>query len=155
MAITERNIQASPQDVFDTLLDPYQYPNWVVGAKAIRDVDAEWPSPGAAFYHRLGAEGAELKDKTEILDLEPPHRISLRTFARPLGIARVVITVRPADTGAIVALFEEPEEGTKLRAFRRALDPLIHARNIEALRRLDRVVQIRSSPFLRSRVPVS
>src|SRR3712207_2045993 len=145
MAITERKMEASPEEVFEALLDPYQYPNWVVGAKAIRDVDGEWPTVGSAFYHRLGAEGLELKDKTEVLELETPHRIALRTFARPLGVARVVITARPTEEGSIVSLFEEPEEGTKLRRFTRLVDPIVHVRNVEALRRLEKVVRILSS----------
>jgi uncharacterized protein YndB with AHSA1/START domain len=142
MAITERNFDGSPSDVFDVLLDARQYPNWVVGAKSIRAVDDDWPRVGSAFHHRLGAGAAEVTDRTEILDLDAPHRIELRTYARPLGVARVVITARRAGDGTIVAISEQPETGTRMRMVARLLDPLIHVRNVESLRRLEHVVRI-------------
>lgn len=145
MAITERTFDASPEDVFDALLDAYQYPNWVVGAKGIRSVDDHWPEVGSAFHHKVGAGAAEVRDKTEVLDLDAPHRIELRTFARPVGVARVVITARRAEDGTIVAIFEEPDEGTRMRKLARLLDPVIHVRNAEALRRLERVVRVLKS----------
>jgi uncharacterized protein YndB with AHSA1/START domain len=138
-------MEASPEEVFRALLDPYQYPNWVVGAKELRDVDPQWPEVGSAFYHRLGTEVTDIKDKSEILELEIPHRIVLRTFARPLGIARVTISARPAEDGTIVSIKEVPEEGTKLKKITPLLDPLVHVRNIEALRRLERIVRILAS----------
>ena len=145
MAVTKRSVAASPAQVFEVLLDPYLYSHWVVGAKEIRGADDNWPSVGSAFYHRVGAGAADLKDKSEVLDLHAPHRIALRTFVRPLGIARVVLTAEPQGNGTLLTFFEEPEIGTKLRAVGRLLDPLIHLRNIEALRRLERVVQIRAA----------
>jgi uncharacterized protein YndB with AHSA1/START domain len=144
LAITERSIDATPAEVFEVLLDPFLYEHWVVGAKEIRGADESWPAVGSAFHHRVGGMKAEVKDKTEILELDAPHRIALRTFARPFGLARVIITARPAETGTIVTIFERPEEGTKLRALTGVVDPVIHLRNIEALRRLDRVTRIRA-----------
>jgi uncharacterized protein YndB with AHSA1/START domain len=141
MAITERTMDATPQQVFDVLLDARCYPDWVVGAKAFRDVDDAWPAVGSAFYHRVGTEVADLKDKTVVLELDDLHRIALRTFARPLGIARVVITAKAAEGGTVVSLFEEPEIGTKARAISVLLDPLLHLRNIESLRRMERVIR--------------
>ena len=82
MAITQRVLRASPEAVFAVLLDPYLYSHWVVGSKAIRKADMEWPAVGSAFYHRVGTGGFEIKDKTEVLQLEAPYRIELRTYAR-------------------------------------------------------------------------
>lgn len=139
MARTERNMRCQPDDVFRVLLDARRYPDWVVGARTIRGVDSEWPAVGSAFYHRVGVLG-EVKDKSEILELDPPRRIVLRTYLRPLGIARVIITAEPSLDGTRVAIVEEPERGTRLRRIRRLLDPLMHLRNREALRRLERAV---------------
>lgn len=145
MAVTKRTVAASPAEVFEVLLDPFLYADWVVGAKEIRGADAQWPAVGAAFYHRVGAGAADLKDKSEVLELDIPHRIALRTFVRPLGIARVIITAEPSGERTLLTIFEEPELGTKLKALARVLDPLIHLRNTETLRRLERVVQARTS----------
>ena len=141
MAINRRTFDATPEDVFDVLLDAQQYPNWVVGAKKIRAVEDLWPAVGSAFHHKLGAGSAEINDKTEILDLDAPNRIELRTFARPMGVARVVITAQGSESGTIVAISEKAEQGTKMHKASRLIDPVIHVRNIETLRRLERVVK--------------
>ena len=146
MAITRRSMEADPEEVFGALLDPYMYAEWVVGAKSIRGADEHWPAVGSAFNHRIGAGEAEVKDKSEILELDSPNRIALRTFVRPFGIARVVIeAAREGDGRARVSIFEEPEIGTRMRLLARLVDPLIHLRNVESLRRLERVIRIRRS----------
>ena len=146
MATTVRSMEATPQEVFGTLLDPFMYAEWVVGAKLIRGADDNWPAVGSALYHRVGAGEADLKDKSEILELDVPRLISLRTFVRPLGIARVVIEVAAdGDRRSRVSIFEEPEAGTRMRMLSKLLDPVIHVRNMESLRRLERVIRIRRS----------
>lgn len=131
-------MRCTPEDVFRVLLDANRYPDWVVGAQAVRHVNADWPAVGSTFHHRVGVTG-EVKDKSEILEIDVPRRILLRTFVRPLGIARVIITARPSAGGAHVEIVEEPEIGTRLRRIKPLLDPFLHLRNIECLRRLERV----------------
>ena len=150
MAVTERAMDCSPEEVFEVLSDSYLYKHWVVGSKDIRDVDDSWPAVGSAFYHRLGAPGAQIKDKSEVLEFDAPHRIVLRAYARPLGVARVTVTARPSEDKTIVAISEEPEKGTRMRALTRLIDPLVFVRNAESLRRLERVIEIRNSAKRRS-----
>ena len=152
MAVSERTMDCSPVEVFDVLLDSYLYKYWVVGSKDIRDVDDSWPSVGSAFYHCVGAPGADIKDKSEVLELDVPHRIVLRAYARPLGVARVTISARPSGDKTIVAISEEPEKGTRMRVLTRLIDPVVFMRNVESLRRLERVIEIRNST--KSRSPV-
>lgn len=141
MAITRRTITATPEEVFAVLLDPYCYPKWVVGAKAIRAVDEGWPAPGSSFHHRLGATPlVEIRDRSEVLALDAPRGITLRTFLRPLGIARVDIRVVPTGDEILVELKEVLERNTLLRNIARLLDPFIHFRNTESLRRLEKIV---------------
>ncbi len=143
MAITQRTLSAAPAEVFEVFLNPYLYQFWVVGSKSIRGADEHWPAVGASFYHRFGVGAAHVRDRTEILELDVPKRLALRTFARPLGVARVVLTAAPAHTGgAVVTLSEEPDQGTRSRHIARLVDPFLHARNVEALRRLDRLLTI-------------
>ena len=144
MATTLRFIEATPTAIFDTLVDPYAYAHWVVGSKEIRGADDDWPAVGSAFYHRVGSAGLEVKDKSEVIQLDPPHWMALRTYVRPLGIAIVAIDIDPHEGGSLVTIHEVPHPGTRLNALSRLLDPLIHLRNIESLRRLDRLVRIRA-----------
>ena len=46
MAVNEAYLDASPEDIWDVLSDPYAYPRWVVGSKRIRGVDPDWPAVG-------------------------------------------------------------------------------------------------------------
>lgn len=134
-------MNCTPEEVFKVLLDAYLYPRWVVGAKSIRRVDDEWPSIGAAFYHRVGAGAAEVKDKSEILELDAPRRLVLRTYVRPAGIARVVLTAHADGSNTLVTIEEELEEGTRMKSFSRLVDPVIHLRNVESLRRLEGLIK--------------
>ncbi len=36
------------------MTDPTTYPEWLLGARAIRDVDEGWPEAGTAFRHVIG-----------------------------------------------------------------------------------------------------
>src|SRR3546814_10022652 len=44
----------APEDVFDHLLDPWRYPEWLLGASTMRAVDDHWPEVGSRFHHRVG-----------------------------------------------------------------------------------------------------
>ena len=69
------DIAASPDRVFDVLLDPTTYPDWLRGAKRIREVDTSWPEPGSAFHHVVGAGPLALADKTTVVGhARPRHR---------------------------------------------------------------------------------
>ena len=145
MAVNKRTIRATPEEVFEVLLDPECYPDWVVGAKAVRGQDPEWPAVGSSFYHRVGVEGANLRDKTTMLALDAPRHIELTAYARPFGVARVAVRAEPVEDGTRVEIFEMPEEGTKMRAIALLVDPLIKLRNVLSLKRLDDTVMTRAA----------
>ena len=145
MARNRTTIEGAPEEVFAVLLDPYQYPRWVVGARRIRAVDPSWPEVGSRFHHAIGA-GAELRDNTKIVGLDPPRRLDLEVRFRPIGVAEVQIEVEPADvSSALVTMTERPIDGPLLRLYRSRLpiDWLIWLRNAWALRRLRRLVRRR------------
>ena len=54
MSVQRIVIEAAEHDIFSVLLDPYTYPEWLVGAQRIRSVDDAWPEPGTAFHHVVG-----------------------------------------------------------------------------------------------------
>lgn len=137
-------LPAPPEKVFDVLIDPYSFPKWVFGAKRIRGVDPDWPRPGSAFYHASGAGGElTVKDKTELITMNPPSSLVLQAYLRPLGIVRIRILLesgRLAGT-TLLTIREAPAPGTRLRKVKRLLDPALAARNRKSLKCLDKLIR--------------
>ncbi len=131
-----RLFDCTPDDVFAVLGDGWVYPVWVVGASRMRDVDPEWPAVGARIHHSLGAWPILIDDETEMVEWSPPRRIRLRAKAGPLGLAVVVIEVKPRGEGCVVRIGEEPVGGPAGLLPRFVWAPLLHLRNEETIRRL-------------------
>jgi uncharacterized protein YndB with AHSA1/START domain len=137
VATNKRFMPVPPQAVWDVLSDPGEYGYWVVGSKVIRDADADWPAPGSKFHHTIGVGPIKLSDHTVALEAERPHRMVLRAKGRPIGTARVTLTMTPRDGGTVVHMVENPDGVYRPLA----LNPLVHlltiARNSESLMRLE------------------
>jgi len=132
----------SPEDrVWAVLADPHGYGDWVVGAKEIRDVEGHWPDRGSRFHHTVGMGPLNVKDNTKVLEVEPSRRIVLEARARPLGRARIEISLSRVGAGTTVALDEEAVSPAVVRALNPLLEPFVRARNNKALRRLAGVVE--------------
>jgi uncharacterized protein YndB with AHSA1/START domain len=143
MAYTSRTLAAPRSAVWGVLIDPRTYPDWLIGAARIRDVDDTWPRPGSQFHHRVGIGWFSIPDHSEVLDIEPGRMLRLLVEARPF-IAGIVTFVLVSDsTGTAVAIEEEPRLRTIGNVVRPVMDPTIHHRNHRSLRRLDRIVQER------------
>ena len=143
MARNQRKIDAPQDAVFEALLDPNVYVEWVVGAKRVRWVDDEWPARGASFGHQLAGTGGVLRDKTTLVDLDEPRSLSLEAYARPFGKADVTISVTPTEGSSFVVVNESISKSSRLRKLKTLFDPMIYLRNVEGLRRLDRIVRQR------------
>jgi hypothetical protein len=125
----------APEDVFDHLLDPWRYPEWLLGASTMRAVDDHWPEVGSRFHHRVGFGPLKVNDRSKIIEIEPPTRLVLHVRATPAVQGIVTFTVEPAAGGSILWLQEEP--AVKLgRLMRPVLDPATHVRNKASLRNL-------------------
>ncbi len=144
MSRNQINITASPEEVFEVLDDADAYPRWVVGARRLRRVDADWPREGSEFHHAIGLPGAELHDSTEVLEHEPLHRIVLEVRFRPTGTARVEISVDPVEGGSVVTMEEHPHTGPVSWLPRLVTDPALHLRNALSLQRLRHEVEQRA-----------
>lgn len=144
-ATSSTEITAPADRVFNVLLDPTTYPDWLRGAKRIRSVDDQWPAPGAAFHHVVGAGPLVIADKTAMVDHDRPHRLELRAAARPTGVAQVVFTLMPTASGTTVTISERPCAGPMRLLWehggRPALEPLLRARNADSLRLLKDLVE--------------
>lgn len=110
MSVTRAVMDAPAPVVFAALVDPWTYPEWLVGAKEIRSVDDAWPRPNSRFHHRVGLGGpATVADSTKILAIEPPIRLQLEVRARPFGRGRATFRLRPLpDDRTEVCLDERP-----------------------------------------------
>ena len=141
MSTTRTQIAASPEEVFAVLANPENYGDWVVGSDTIRDADPAWPKVGSRFHHRVGIGLLKVSDHTEVLAVDPPHRLVMHARARPLGTAKVTMLLAGRDGRTDVTMIEVAGDRLSRLALNRLTDPLIHVRNVEALRRLKRIVE--------------
>ncbi len=141
MAVTHAQIAASPDEVFAVLANAGNYGDWVVGSDTIRDADPTWPKVGSRFHHRVGVGFLKVNDHTEVLEVQAPHRLVMQARARPLGTAKVTLLLAEHDGGTQVTMIEVAGDSLSRLALNRITDPFIHLRNVEALRRLKRIVE--------------
>jgi uncharacterized protein YndB with AHSA1/START domain len=134
-------IDASPTKVFEILTDVEAYPDWVVGAKAIRGRNRTWPRKGSRFFHKIGGPGVTIKDSTEVLEIDPPVRLKLEVRFRHLGVGVVDMHLSPLANGAktLVTMSEEMIGGPLDHLPARLIDPVLQARNRVSLGRLGRL----------------
>jgi uncharacterized protein YndB with AHSA1/START domain len=144
MSRNEVVIQATPEQVWQVLLNPWLYTQWVVGNKRIRAVDPDWPAVGSRFHHTVGVGPLMTRDETRIVTLRPQEHLELDAHAWPVGTAKVSLTLEPAEGGTRVVLVEEPTRGPARWMETPLLHGLTHGRNVESLRRLKRVVEQRA-----------
>lgn len=137
MSCTERTFDATPEQIWAVLADPNCYDRWVVGAKDIRTADGSWPEPGSALHHTSGVGPLEVKDNTKVLEAEPPRRLVLEARGRPLGRARIEITLQAKGSATLVTMVEDVIGSTTTDVVNGALSPVLHSRNVETLRRLE------------------
>lgn len=135
-AITNRELPVPPDRVWQLLADGRRYADWVVGASRIRKVEPEWPDVGSRFHHTVGVWPFHLRDTTVVEECEVGHRLVLEARARPLGRARVEIVREPVAGGTRIMMSENAHSPALARWGNPVLAPLIHVRNVEALRRL-------------------
>ncbi len=145
MAFTAREIDAPPSEVFAVLTDPTTYPDWLIGASEIRDVDHNWPSPGTKFHHLVGVKPFVIPDSSEVVDVELDRRLKLRVRSRPLVVAEATFELVGDDRRCVVTLTEKPAFRPLTDLVRPLIDPIIHARNHRSLARLADVVAARTA----------
>ena len=141
MSVNRMRVKGTPAEVFAVLADPYTYEDWVVGCADIRHVEGEWPAVGSLFHHTVGMGPFKVKDNTKVLEVEADSRLVIEARARPAGVAKVVFSLEPVADGTEVCIEEYPVRGLARRIANPLLDLLIHLRNAETLRRLDKQLE--------------
>ena len=138
-------IDASPEQVFGVLSDPFSYDDWVVGTTKIRSADPDWPKRGTRLHHTVGFPPLGTHDHTEVVSVREPERLELDAVARPFGRAKVELTLEPAGQGTKLTIVEDPSGWTSPLRLNPAVHMLIRLRNVETLRRLKAIAERRSS----------
>jgi uncharacterized protein YndB with AHSA1/START domain len=145
-SVVTRVVTVAPERVFAELTDAWMFTGWVVGASHIRDVDEHWPQVGARLHHTVGPWPLTISDNTEVLEVEPPHRIVLQARAWPVGEARIEIVIEEHPDGALITMSEWPTHGVG-RWLRNPLqDAILRSRNRESLARLASIAEGRPAP---------
>lgn len=139
MAVNDVHVDAPPVEVFALLADGQRYADWVVGAKRIRSVDADWPKVGSKFHHTVGVGPININDSTIVRAVDEPRCLVLEARARPIGRAKVIMEITDDEGGSHIRMTEEPLHGPTV--LKRLLDPSIQLRNAEALRRLRELLE--------------
>jgi NAD(P)-dependent dehydrogenase (short-subunit alcohol dehydrogenase family)/uncharacterized protein YndB with AHSA1/START domain len=136
------HIHATPEEVFAVLSDPECYPKWVVGADTIRDYDEGFPQVGSRFHHKVGPGPINIRDYTEVTEIDPPRRLVLKAKARPLGTATIALDLEESEDGTGVLMEETAGDRlTSVFVGNPVADTALRVRNAEALSRLKRVVE--------------
>ena len=146
MTTNHADVEASPRDVYDVLLDPYAYAKWVVGSKRVRRVDPNWPAVGARFHHTVGPPGVDINDSSKLLELEENRRVVLEVRFRPAGVAVVAIELEPRDEDrrTHITMTEHPKSGPVRKWWSKPLAAATSLRNVISLRRLARICEQRA-----------
>ena len=136
-----RVIPAAPEDVFAVLVDPWTYPDWLLGTQEIRAVDADWPRPGSAFHHSVGPlDDVTVDDISEVVTADPPRSLTLRVHVGHFrGIVELVVVPASCQSACEVRFRERPA-GLARHAMP-ILRPLIYSRSTASLRRLEALLR--------------
>jgi len=140
MTRVTRHVFAPVESVFEVLVEPRTYPDWLVGAKEIRSVDDDWPAVGSRFHHRVGVGGPlTVADSTEVLDIDRPLLLALEARARPLGRARVefrLVALDHDDGRPVTRITMDEVPIGAIAPLAPILDPLTRSRNTASLNAL-------------------
>jgi uncharacterized protein YndB with AHSA1/START domain len=146
MSTVARFIAAPPEEVFDVLADGWTYTNWVVGTSHMRAVDPDWPQPGCKLHHAAGVWPLLIRDETAVETVEPGRSLALTARGRPLGNARVVLTLAAEGDGTRITMEETLIAGPGRWLHNPLLERLLTRRNVESLARLAAIVERRPQP---------
>ena len=147
MAINRRVMALPADQVWDALSDGYTYSDWVVGTRKIRDVDDTFPAKGSRLHYTIGHFPLRHDSHTEVLDVDPSERrLDLAINSQPAGRFRVVLNVTPqSERTSLVEIDEKPLDGIVKVLHNPLFDLVIKVRNVETLRRLERVSESRGA----------
>ena len=112
-------VEASPQDVWDTVSNPRHLPRWNRYIRSVHDVPENGLRKGASYWTEMRVMGVTFRVKAQVEELDPPRfsrvRLSgpleatVRTWIRAVGTRRsrleheVEYRLRGGPLGALIA----------------------------------------------------
>ena len=145
MPTNTRFMPVPPRAIWEALADPAGYAYWVVGSKAIRDADADWPAPESRFHHTIGVGPIKVSDHTEVLQARPEELLRLRANGRPLGTATITLRLVARSGGTLVRMTENTDGIFTPLDWNPFFRLLTKARNAESLMRLEELASRRTA----------
>ena len=146
MATVSCRMEATPEAVYAALSDGWLYSGWVVGTSHMRAVEKDWPAVGTRLFHASGIWPAALRDETQVEESSPGERLVMTARGRPVGEARIEITLTPEGTATLVTMTETPVSGPGRWVHNPVTEALLVRRNVEGLARLTAIVERRTHP---------
>jgi uncharacterized protein YndB with AHSA1/START domain len=142
VAINRAHIDAPPERVFSVLADWRSYGYWVIGSQEIRGADDGFPAAGTRFHHTVGVGPLHIKDHSEVVEVDQPHRLTLRAKVRPLMTAIVDVVLESDGSGGTnVTMREDPGDPLSAFLFQPLTHLLVRGRNTRSLDRLKELVE--------------
>lgn len=139
LATNRRTVAATRDAVWQALADGHSYAQWVVGTSAIRGVDDDWPARGSRLHYSIGRGPLRHDGHTEVLDVDQGRRLELEAHAWPAGSARIELQLEDDGPNCRITMVEHPARGIAALLHNPIGEALLKLRNVEALRRLDRL----------------
>jgi hypothetical protein len=145
-AVVRRSVDAPAVDVYAVLADGWSYAAWVVGASRVREVDGHWPAEGSRIHHSVGVWPLVVNDATTVISSVGERSVELDVGIWFLGRGRVSLRIEPDGAQrCTVVMSEWMTQGPISKIPDVVVDPLLHQRNIESLRRLAAIAEGRGA----------
>jgi uncharacterized protein YndB with AHSA1/START domain len=136
-------IDAPREEVFNMLADPRTYPDWLVGAQRIRDVDDQFPQPGTKFEHSVGPnEATTVDDDTEVIETQGHRHLVMEVHVGPMR-GEVEFDLKKRGDATEVIMRERPTGPALLLT--PLIRPLLALRNQKSMRQFAQMVQERAA----------
>jgi uncharacterized protein YndB with AHSA1/START domain len=143
MAVRQRLVEASPEEVWDVLADASGYGEWVVGTSSTRPMEGDWPGVGAQIEYRIPMGRWSAAGRTTVRFCERPHHLELEADSGRLGTARIALEIRPWGEETLIVFEEHPLRGPGGLLHNAAVDAVAQIRNRSMLSRLAKLVEKR------------
>jgi uncharacterized protein YndB with AHSA1/START domain len=89
-------IEASPEQVWAAHVDGERIPEWLPGAKSVKDISGSLARPGTTYLLRFNAL---VRSRVEVTEVEPPWMHTRRWDARPFGTHGTATMLLRAEEG--------------------------------------------------------
>ncbi|MFD4035262.1 SRPBCC family protein [Streptomyces sp. NPDC058637] len=141
MAVRNRLIRRTVEDVWAVLADGRRYGDWVVGTSDSRPEEGVWPRVGSSITYTVRVGRWSAAGSTVVRRCEAPNVLELEADSGRLGTARIALEVRPWGEDALVIIDEHPLRGPAGKLHNAVADALIQVRHRSVLARLADTVE--------------